>query len=64
MVDDGYMDTKREMVHFSIRFPREVAEALKRLAQEHDCSINGEVIRAVKEHIARQQKSSRAGDQV
>jgi predicted transcriptional regulator len=62
MVDNGYMDTKREMVHISIRFPREVAEALKRLAQEHDRSINGEVIRAVKEYIKRQQKSSREGD--
>jgi predicted transcriptional regulator len=56
------MDTKREMVHISIRFPREVAEALKRLAQEHDRSINGEMIRAVKEYITRQQKSSREGD--
>jgi predicted transcriptional regulator len=56
------MDTKRDMVHISIRFPREIAEALKRLAQEHDRSVNGEVVRAVREHITRQQKSSHEGD--
>jgi len=63
VVDNGHMDTKRDMVHIGIRFPHDVAEALKRLAQEHDRSINGEVIRAVREYIKRQQKSSGKEDQ-
>ncbi|HEV8189925.1 MAG TPA: Arc family DNA-binding protein [Ktedonobacterales bacterium] len=50
------MDTERDVVHISIRFPREVAEAMRRLARDHDRSINGEVVRAAREYIARQQQ--------
>ena len=50
------MDTERGVVHISIRFPREIAATIRRLAQEHDRSINGEVVRAVREYIRRQQK--------
>jgi predicted transcriptional regulator len=58
------MDTEREVVHISIRFPREVAEAMRRLAREHDRSINGEVVRAAREYIARQQQQRpREGEQ-
>ncbi len=49
------METERDVTHISIRFPREIAEAMRRLAQEHDRSINGEVVRAVREYLARQQ---------
>lgn len=52
------------MVHISIRFPREIAEAIRRLAQEHDRSINGEVVRAVREYITRQlRQRKREGEQ-
>jgi predicted transcriptional regulator len=50
------MSTERDAVRISIRFPREVAETLRRLAQAHDRSVNGEMVRAAREHIARQQK--------
>jgi len=50
------MSTERDEVRISIRFPRAVAEALRRLAQAHDRSINGEMVRAAREYIARQQK--------
>jgi hypothetical protein len=65
-VHNGYMDTERDVVHISIRFPREVAEAMRRLAREHDRSINGEVVRAAREYIARQQQQrprQREGEQ-
>ncbi|HEV2460751.1 MAG TPA: Arc family DNA-binding protein [Ktedonobacterales bacterium] len=50
------MDSERGVVHISIRFPHEIAETIRRLAQEHDRSINGEVVRAIREYITRQQK--------
>jgi non-homologous end joining protein Ku len=50
------MDAERDVVHISIRFPREVAEAMRRFAREHDRSINGEMVRAAREYIASQQK--------
>ena len=62
-VHNGYMSTKRhrDVAHITIRFPREVADALRRLAQEHDRSLNGEVIRAAREYIARRQQQEREG---
>jgi predicted transcriptional regulator len=50
------MSTEQDVVHISIRFPSELADAIRRLAKEHDRSINGEVVRAVREYIMRQQK--------
>ncbi|HEV8191592.1 MAG TPA: Arc family DNA-binding protein [Ktedonobacterales bacterium] len=58
------MSTERETIPITIRFPREIAEAMRRLAKEHDRSINGEMIRAAKEYIARQQRQRpREGEQ-
>ncbi|HEV8192548.1 MAG TPA: Arc family DNA-binding protein [Ktedonobacterales bacterium] len=49
-------------MRITIRFPREVAEALRRLAKENDRSINGEMVRAAKEYVAlRQQAYEREG---
>jgi hypothetical protein len=36
---------------------------MRRLAKEHDRSINGEVVRAVREYIMRQQQREREGEQ-
>ena len=63
MVYNGSMSTERDEVRISIRFPREVAETMRRLAREHDRSINGEMMRAAREYIARQQKKQREGEQ-
>ena len=63
MVYNGSMSTERDEVRISIRFPREVAETMRRLAREHDRSINGEMLRAAREYIARQQKQPREGEQ-
>lgn len=50
------MPTERDETRITIRFPRQVADAIKRLAVENDRSINSEVVRAVREYIARQRR--------
>jgi hypothetical protein len=63
MMYNGSMSTEHELVRISIRFPREVADAMRQLAKDHDRSINGEVVRAAREYIARQQQRQREGEQ-
>ena len=63
MVYNGSMDAERDEPRISIRFPRAVAEAMRRLAKEHDRSINGEMLRAAREYIARQRKHHQEGEQ-
>lgn len=50
------MNTERDETRITIRFPRPVADTIKRLAAENDRSINSEVIRAVREYRARQRR--------
>jgi predicted transcriptional regulator len=52
------MDKRQEEVKITLRAPSELAEAMKRLAREHDRSLNGELVRAIREYIARQQKQA------
>jgi len=49
------MDKKQEK-RFSVRFPLYVLEAIRQLAQEEDRSLNGEIIQAVREYIAKRRK--------
>lgn len=44
----------------TIRFPSEVAKAIKALASQHDRSINREVVHAVRDYIARQKVEQKA----
>ena len=53
------MDTRQEAVKITLRVPPDVAEAMKRLAREHDRSLNGELVRATREYIARQRQQER-----
>ncbi len=48
-----------EEVKITLRVPVEVAETMKRLARENDRSLNGELVRAIREYIARQQKRAK-----
>jgi hypothetical protein len=50
------MSTQRDETRITIRFPRQVADAIKHMAAEHDRSINSEVVRAVREYLARQRR--------
>ena len=42
----------------TIRIPTEIAEMLRRLARQHDRSLNGEIVRALREY-AEKHKSER-----
>jgi Arc/MetJ-type ribon-helix-helix transcriptional regulator len=50
------MNTEQEETRITIRFPRQVADAIKRLAAANDRSINSEVVRAVREYSTRQRR--------
>jgi hypothetical protein len=45
-----------QAVKITLRVPAEVAETVKRLAREHDRSLNGELVWAIREYIARHRK--------
>jgi predicted transcriptional regulator len=49
------MDEKRKEYRTQIRFPAEVWDKMKKLAQKHDRSLNGEVIRALRQYIQEQE---------
>ena len=44
------MDAQEREVRITIRIPAEIAEALRRLAKQHDRSLNGEIVRALREY--------------
>ena len=50
------MSTGRDETRITMRFPRQVADAIKQLAAKNDRSINSEVLRAVREYLARQRR--------
>ena len=50
------MSTERDETRITIRFPRQVADAIKHMAAENARSINSEVVRAVREYLARQRR--------
>jgi len=50
---------KKELVSTNVRYPKEIAEAIKRLAEKHHRSINGEIIQALQEYIQRQNKEEK-----
>jgi predicted transcriptional regulator len=44
------MSEKPATTSITIRIPAEIAEVLRRLAQQHDRSLNGEIVRALREY--------------
>lgn len=50
------MDKQQEDVKITLRVPPEVADEMKRLACMNDRSLNGELIRAIREYISRQRR--------
>jgi predicted transcriptional regulator len=48
------MSEKRPPTNITIRIPAEIAELLRRLAEQHDRSLNGEIVRALREYVERQ----------
>jgi len=53
MVYNSCMDEKQPVTSITIRIPAEIAEVLRRLAKRHDRSLNGEIVRALREYAER-----------
>jgi predicted transcriptional regulator len=49
------MDEKQPPTNITIRIPAEIAEKLRKLAKQHDRSLNGEIVRALREYAERHQ---------
>ncbi len=47
------MSEKQPSTSITIRIPTEIAEMLRRLAKQHDRSLNGEIVRALREYADR-----------
>jgi predicted transcriptional regulator len=44
------MSEKQATTSITIRIPEEIAELMRRLARQHDRSLNGEIVRALREY--------------
>ena len=51
------MDTQREDIRITLRMPAEVAEGMKLSAHENDRSLNGEIVRALREYLAKRNRA-------
>jgi predicted transcriptional regulator len=47
------MNKQQPTTSITIRIPADIAEALRRLAKQHDRSLNGEIVRALREYSER-----------
>jgi predicted transcriptional regulator len=47
------MSEKSSTTNITIRIPVEIAELLRRFAKQHDRSLNGEIVRALREYVER-----------
>jgi hypothetical protein len=47
------MDTEQDETKLTIRIPAAIAEQMRRLAKQHDRSLNGEIVRALREYAER-----------
>ena len=55
------MDTQQQETRITLRIPADVAEGMKQSAHENDRSLNGEIVRALREYLAkREDKRKRA----
>jgi hypothetical protein len=47
------MDKHEQESRITVRIPAEIAALLRRLAKQHDRSLNGEIVRALREYTER-----------
>lgn len=47
------MSDTQPPTNITIRIPAEIAAILRRLAKQHDRSLNGEIVRALREYTER-----------
>jgi hypothetical protein len=50
------MDRQPAEIKITLRLPADVAERMKRAAQENDRSLNGEIVRALREYLAKRKR--------
>ncbi len=53
------MDTEQHEIKLTIRIPAEIAEKMRRLAKAHDRSLNGEIVRALREYSEQREQAER-----
>ena len=49
-------DKQSATTSITIRIPAEIAEQMRRVAKQHDRSLNGEIVRALREYVAKHQE--------
>lgn len=50
---------KKQEKRFSVRFPLEVLEEIRQLSKEENRSLNGEIVQAVQDYIAKKRGSKK-----
>ncbi|HET8909411.1 MAG TPA: Arc family DNA-binding protein [Ktedonobacterales bacterium] len=56
------MDEKPAITNITIRLPAAIAEVLRRLAKQHDRSLNGEIVRALREYTEQHRGEQQKGE--
>ena len=51
------MDKQQKAVRITLRMPADVAEGMKQSAQENDRSFNGEIVRALRDYLAKRKRA-------
>jgi hypothetical protein len=51
------MKAHQDEIKLTLRLPAEVAAGMKQSAQANDRSLNGEIVRALREYLAKQQRA-------
>jgi hypothetical protein len=51
------MNARREEVKITLRVPADVAAGMKQCAQQNDRSLNGEIVRALRDYLAKQKRA-------
>lgn len=53
---------EKNIISMTMRYPKEIMEAMKQLAKKHHRSFNGEVLQALQEYIQRQATAEKSND--
>jgi hypothetical protein len=51
------MDKPIDDIRITLRMPADVAEGMKQSAHENDRSLNGEIVRALREYLAKRKRA-------
>lgn len=51
------MGEHHEEIKITLRLPADVAEGMKQSAHQNDRSLNGEIVRALREYLAKQKRT-------